>query len=417
MSDGLNLDPDAMRIGAQEDGVVELSRLVDKPGDKPTVQDAPPSAHSKTQASDSPPVQDAPHAVHPTASQPDKPPVQSAPPTRPVGGASLTPSKPVQKPVSGGQESVQDAPTDGDGGRVDQSPPTEVGHGDSSRPTLRPGQAHQSRPKTPDEIDILRLAVNSNARTLDQVAEDYGTTPRTINRWCKQFGIAREKQIRSSFHGKATRIADAAQSAAAAVIGAVRAEAPIGSPDNPEIPVLPENDSEVQDLLQEIEDEARNIHSVGELSRLQNKLMRLLTMAMARNPMRSWVALADASANLFRMILYARRVEADMPTKNDPAVLRQEAGRQMMDEVASVLDKDEQKALGILLQAAAERLAAKRGMPLITHAGDHRPPQEVESPTPEMKMANDPNTAGAPGTQTTVVTQTNNVPGAAENPW
>ena len=167
--------------------------------------------------------------------------------------------------------------------------------------------------------------------------------------------------MRNNFQAKANRIVKAAEDAAEAVAGA------IGTPENPDVEFNPMADPEVVALVKEIEAEAAKIHSVQELSRLQQKLMRLLTMAMARSPIKTWTSLADASANLYRMILYARRVEADMPAMQDPAIIRQEAARQLLEEVASVLNSEEQRILGGMLEVAADRLGQKNGVQMIAH--------------------------------------------------
>lgn len=61
-----------------------------------------------------------------------------------------------------------------------------------------------------------------------------------------------------------------------------------------------------------------------------------------------------------------------MPAAYDPVVLRQQAAQQMMREIGSVLNHDEQVELARMLTVATERLMARRGseaLPVSVAAG------------------------------------------------
>jgi hypothetical protein len=131
----------------------------------------------------------------------------------------------------------------------------------------------------------------------------------------------------------------------------IRAQDPPLSPsDNPG------NDPEVKAILAEIRELSPQVRNTQGMVRLQEVLLRLLTLILAKSPVKSWTGLSTAVESLHRMILFTRRVEADMPPHQDPIAMRQDAARQMMREIGEVLTKDEQQALADILQKASDRL-------------------------------------------------------------
>ena len=63
-----------------------------------------------------------------------------------------------------------------------------------------------------------------------------------------------------------------------------------------------------------------------------------------------------------KLTLQLARVEAEMPTQPNPIIVRQQAAKQLMRELGSVLSIEEQRVMGEMIQVAATRLAAQNGV-------------------------------------------------------
>ena len=69
-----------------------------------------------------------------------------------------------------------------------------------------------------------------------------------------------------------------------------------------------------------------------------------------------------AIESLSRAMLWARKTEASLPkTAADPIALRREAAAQMMRELRSVLNVDEQATLARVMKIGADRLVERHG--------------------------------------------------------
>ena len=122
--------------------------------------------------------------------------------------SSAQSSSPSSSPSDQASQTVQDAPDTRPTSAVNPAPPSKTGHdktagriataappseksvgaaktdGQKKPWTGRmPGERLKTKPMTPDEIGAFKLAVQGGLRTLGQIATDYGTTARTVNRW------------------------------------------------------------------------------------------------------------------------------------------------------------------------------------------------------------------------------------------
>lgn len=123
-------------------------------------------------------------------------------------------------------------------------------------------------------------------------------------------------------------------------------------------------DHEIRQALDDIQRVALDMTAHSDLTGLQRKLARLSILVAAKAPIYSWPGLRDAIEGLSRAMLHARRVEARLPeTGADPVVLRKEAASQMMRELKSVLNPEEQAVLARVMKAGVDRLMKGQGRP------------------------------------------------------
>lgn len=142
-----------------------------------------------------------------------------------------------------------------------------------------------------------------------------------------------------------------------------------------------------------------------DLVRLRPIQLKLHAMVAAKYP---WaVDCLRTLAETSKLLLFAQKVEATMPPAHDPAVLRQEAAKQLMLEIASVMSQEEQRALGDMIKVAADRLALKKGQPLMPTTMPE-PPERVDPPFPGQ---------GTVQTSVPAVPAGAPQPKAEKNPW
>ncbi|HLA78709.1 MAG TPA: hypothetical protein VJU18_14110, partial [Vicinamibacteria bacterium] len=239
-------------------------------------------------------------------------------------------------------------------------------------PPAPPFAPLDTKPKSQADIERFRAQILDRKLSLEKLATEYGTTVRTISRWCEEFEVRRAGRgvkVNPSkiFSAKARVMVADAKEAVGSLTKAMSGQKPADEAEVDGVPVRsqldPMADPKVRELMAEIEGMALTGRSMSDLHRLQQTLGRLLTVVMARAPIRSWNELGEVAASFYKMILYSRRVEAEMPPNQDPVALRQEAGRQLMQELGGVLTPEEQDQMGRLMQAAAGRLQARRGLP------------------------------------------------------
>lgn len=129
-----------------------------------------------------------------------------------------------------------------------------------------------------------------------------------------------------------------------------------GAPGEPLPPWMA--DPDLRPLFDELWQGLREARTGQDIVRLRALQLRLHTMVALRYPMA--VDLLQVLAESAKLVLAAQKVESELPPAHDPAVLRQQAARQMMMELGSVLGPTEQDELGRMLQVAADRLVAQR---------------------------------------------------------
>lgn len=254
----------------------------------------------------------------------------------------------------------------------------------SSKPPLakRVGKPHPWKPVTPDQIKEFADLWHSPDVTITKIAAKYRASERTIQKWRTEYGF-RKKDLATKLGAEALAVADGAQAIVEdmsdtakigqACLGAQAREiaARAQAIEDGKMPVVngvildprtfknwnPLTDEEVSKLLAEIGEEARAVTGHSDLSGLQRKLSRLSVIVATKMPVQTWETLQSMLEALSRNILWARKVEADMPpSPHDPILLRQEAGRQMMKELKSVLSAEDQAALAIIMKRGADKL-------------------------------------------------------------
>lgn len=118
-------------------------------------------------------------------------------------------------------------------------------------------------------------------------------------------------------------------------------------------------DPELRPLFDELWEGYRVARTAQDVARLRPLLLRLHGMTAVRFP--TALDLLQVLADATKLVLTTQKVEAELPAANDPVVLRQQAARQLMMEIGSVLDHDEQDELARMLKVATDRLMAQRG--------------------------------------------------------
>ncbi|MEK7215804.1 MAG: hypothetical protein AAB289_09455, partial [Chloroflexota bacterium] len=122
----------------------------------------------------------------------------------------------------------------------------------------------------------------------------------------------------------------------------------------------PRADPTVRALMGQLEEMARGT-AAFDMTKASRVFLQIMTIALVRVAAEgNWVDLRRNAAKLHKLILQARKLESKLPPAHDPVTLRQEAARQLMQELGSVMTPEEQNLLGGMLQVAADRLQAKR---------------------------------------------------------
>lgn len=116
-------------------------------------------------------------------------------------------------------------------------------------------------------------------------------------------------------------------------------------------------DPELRPLFDELWEGLRTARTAQDMARLRPLLLRLHAMTALRFPVA--LDLLQVLAEATKLVLTTQKVEAELPAASDPVVLRQQAARQLMMEVGSVLNHDEQDELARMLKVAADRLVAR----------------------------------------------------------
>lgn len=235
-----------------------------------------------------------------------------------------------------------------------------TGTGSSAKPGKqpKPGAAHPMKPKTEEEVALFREAVVSGKESFEEIAARYGVSRRTVGTWAKEFKTARGPGKANGYVvGNADTIGRSAERAVEAAAAAVGAVVP-GILD-------PKKDPQICALLTRINEAVPEAGTMADLARVQRLLLKLLTSILDKAPIKSWDSLGSAAAEMYRMLLYARRVEADLPPSHDPVALRQDAARELLQELGAVLTKEEQDQVNGLLREAARRLKAKQAEPAV----------------------------------------------------
>ena len=230
----------------------------------------------------------------------------------------------------------------------------------------RNGHVHPWKPQTPDQIAEFANLWYDPAYTNDQIARKYKAGASSIDRWRVEYGLGGRTEamragvtandIISAASGVVSRVNE--MTAVSAAMD--RAAARTGQVMDPKLD--PMKDAEIVTLINDMVSEARIMTAHSDLQVLQRKLMRVAVIVNGRAPVQSWAGLALVMEGLSRTILYARRVEAEIPSSSaDPVLLRREAAGQLMRELKSVLTPEEQNTLATIVKAGADRLMKRGG--------------------------------------------------------
>lgn len=225
---------------------------------------------------------------------------------------------------------------------------------------LTPFTTHPRKPRTPHEVSEFEALVRSDILTMEEIGKRYGTSERTIHRWAGEFGVGNIRRRRAGFRGPFRAGArDIARSTVRAVeeIGKL---AGLGTPGVRRDVASPTDDADVAGVLDEIRRLSLETRTTADMAKLQVPILRLLCLLTAKAPHHTYWSLFGSAQELFRLILCARKVEGDLPPAHNPATLRQEAARQLMQELGSVMSHEEQQVFGRMLNVAADRIDAQR---------------------------------------------------------
>ncbi|MFC1678637.1 hypothetical protein ACFL2T_00255 [Elusimicrobiota bacterium] len=250
-------------------------------------------------------------------------------------------------------------------------------------------------PSYSDE-DFIALWHRADLSVVD-VAERLGVSPQAANKRARKLGLPKKRRRTGAMRLRAQLIQTAAPLA-----------------DGQAVPGAPWlTDPEVAPLCRTYWQTLQDARTAQDLYSLRPLQLRLCAVLAFRYPQAE--ALYRDLADMAKILLQSQRVEADMPTRSDPVHLRQEAARQMMIELGSVLTREEQETMSRLIRVGAERMARKNGQSLI---GARMPvhPENVgaaiascstSGPSPNTEVAGGNGASGVPATMTP----------PSRNPW
>ena len=256
------------------------------------------------------------------------------------------------------------------------------------------GMTHPWKPRTPAQIAEFAAHWHNTDLSIPSIAKRYKASTRSIHKWRIEMGLQRRDVLRELGTQAATVaeaagrvVADMAESAkvsermlqAQAVLGielGLKAAATSAAAARGELVALadgtlidpqvvrnwnPLKDEEIAALVDEVHREARQITQHSDLTALQRKLAKVSILVSTKMPVYTWESLQTILDGLSRTVLWARKVEADIPQSGaDPVLLRQEAGRQLFRELRDVLSKEDQEALAVIVKRGADAIMARK---------------------------------------------------------
>jgi len=268
------------------------------------------------------------------------------------------------------------------------------------------GLTHPWKPRTPAQIAEFAALWHNLDVSLPHIAKRYRANVRSIQKWRKEFKL-RSRDVVRELGAEAAKLSAGtdqivktmteagqvsaemikAQTALGIDLGSRAAETQAAIARGDLIPLHdgtlvdpqvvrnwnPMKDPEIAALVEEVRREARMITQHSDLTAIQRKLAKVSILVSTKMPVYTWETLHTIIEGLSRSVLWARKVEADIPQSGaDPVLLRQEAGRQLFRELKEALSKEDQEALAVLVKRGADEIMRNKGIPVVEVAGEKK---------------------------------------------
>ncbi len=225
------------------------------------------------------------------------------------------------------------------------------------RPKVTRFVSAPGKPASSGAVAEFAARVRADTQTMAEIGKHYGVGERTVHRWAREFGVAPVRRNSSALRGP---IKANARSITAATLQAISA---VGQGSvSPDGQFDPKSDPEVARVLALIQETTADVRSTPDLARLQRLILKLLVLILAKAP-HTLTSMFGSAMELYKLTVFTRKVEAELPVTFDPITIRQDATRQLLQELGAVLTKEEQETVNGLLREAARRVKLRAASP------------------------------------------------------
>jgi len=361
---GIPDDPDSLKISEPTARALPDSAPVADPG----------SVESKDQQNSGYNRDDGSHGPGGVCGEPPVDPFVSLTPsdTHPLPPLPLSPDQPTPpgtpEPLASPESSIPkpDDTKKSDKTHLTQSPRQGLCSDSAPLPPKKNGLVSPFKPQTPEQIAAFVRLWHDPTLTNPEIAKRYHVARKSITTWSKEFGLMdRIEAIRTKagLAGALGEVADVSRAMLRAQGNPPQASAVTGTLMPPGFDKRwdPMQDQDIALGFTEVMEEAKKMTAHSAIRPLRRKVLRLALVIAMKSPAYTYQTAGVTLETMASALLAVERVEGDLPQGGaDPMTLRREAGTQLMNELKSVLNHEDQQTLARLITVGAAKLMEQR---------------------------------------------------------